>query len=80
MDRRTFLKAVFAASVAPASCVKSLYRPSTGLTDGEISDLISVTLHDLPRGALRRAFQEAGDYRVFDSLYKPKQKESSCSQ
>jgi len=27
MLRRTFLKAVFAAAVAPASCVKALYSP-----------------------------------------------------
>lgn len=26
MDRRTFLKAVFAASVAPMSCVRALYE------------------------------------------------------
>ena len=29
MDRRTFLKAVFAAAVAPASCVRALYQPES---------------------------------------------------
>jgi len=28
MERRTFLKAVLATAVAPASCVKDLYRPA----------------------------------------------------
>ena len=52
MLRRTFLKAVFAAAVAPASAVKALYRPGAGLTDDTIRDLIATTLNALPKDGL----------------------------
>ena len=32
MDRRTFLKAVFASAVAPASVVRALYKPNLGFS------------------------------------------------
>jgi len=54
MLRRTFLKAVFAAAVAPASAVKALYRPQVGLTDDTIRDLIATTLNALPPISLDR--------------------------
>ena len=59
MQRRTFLKAVFAAAVAPASVVKALYRPEAGLSDKDIADVLTATLNDLPRGFMQKAMQES---------------------
>jgi hypothetical protein len=47
MNRRTFLKAVFAAAVTPASVVRALYSPKAGMSDRDIADVITMTLNDL---------------------------------
>ncbi|MBE3035714.1 MAG: hypothetical protein IMZ70_01320 [Candidatus Atribacteria bacterium] len=49
MERRTFLKAVFAAAVVPASVVECLYRPEKkGLSEKDLRDMIKTTLSDMP--------------------------------
>lgn len=57
MDRRTFLKGLFVAAVTP-SAVRVLYSPKAGLSDKDISELITATLNDLPRGHLQNLFEE----------------------
>ena len=58
MDRRTFLKGLFAVAVTPPSIVKALYRPQAGIGQKDLCDLITATLHDMPRGFLQNLFLE----------------------
>lgn len=56
MERRDFLKCLFATALAPASAVKELYRPR--LSDRDIADVITATLHELPRGQIQNLFEQ----------------------
>lgn len=58
MDRRTFLKGLFAATVVPSSVVKALYQPNAGMSEKDLCYIITETLNELPRRRLQKLFEE----------------------
>ena len=74
MDRRTFLKGLFAVAVTPPSIVKVLYRPEAGISQKDLCDLITEILHQLPRGCWCEYFlEQAGIVENWHkAIFKPK--------
>lgn len=75
MDRRTFLKGVFAVAVTPASAVLEVYRPRGGVSEKDLRELITATLQDMDFDEPIRwknyynSYQAVGQIHKGDAVY-----------